>query len=1015
MRKMSQAGFDLGNIFQGLEKRQAAMLAAMLNMGADAFKRMTERITGTNAMMVMFERSMEGPANQLKVLGSQLMDIGLNLTGVVIPAIKGFVAVMGMLAGTIKDVQPWLALIGVLKLFSYAMGQTTIMSHGLTVAVTRLRAALTYLGRSPFLIAFTALIAGYSAITWAMEREAHAREERIKGMDREVSDMINLASSLETVKAAITSKNITELEAKRIVEGLSDKYKDIKDAAVQYGVKSKEFIDKVTDSLETLDKRIESMKLDRLAEEGRKYVELLEKLNQAQKKIEATGKEGVAGFFPGLELYPDAEAALEKIKKKFQDNARAIRAAFMSQFDVLEPFLRKYVEWEASAFRRAMIERGYTETMADELELARKQVISLVEGEKIRKKITVSKEHDADMEKALQKLREETGSAYDRLLAERAKKEAVFQGQSKEALEGRMLVEKWFQQEMDKLVEKEDERAAKIKHREMGLDVEAAKDSWDEVTRVQKESELKLTQIAADYAEERRKIRETEMATWGKISVSGRDAIVSLFRMETIARQNEIDKANRELVKITQNKIKKELDLEKKGADEKRKIQKEILALELTTAKESEDQLSALNESWMLEEADEYDAHGKMVADIWREHGDAMGEISEKGGEILALETQRHYAKLLQLAVTYQGRRADVDDKAEKDRLKKIQMVMRQQIEEATRGQMDLLRSLERQYDELAEVDRRSDYGKDLKAQIDRLTIEVYDRQKETIGSMIEWLKTLEDEYGNVAQTISVLQGEFDRYNDKVREATKSLAQHLEEQKGVWGGLKAGWKDFTNSLANEYEIGKELAKDFGQSVYKFMADPMEDFFIGKLKSFTDYWKSFALELNRIFARAVTQMIFEWMGLRAVMGGTEGAFWTTGLGALLQAIGFGGGGGTPAGSYGGPEGAYGIMHGGGTAKELFDRLPKMHSGYSGLDRDEVLVKMLKTEGVLNPRAMRTMGKEELDYRNRTGMVPTPNQFSSSVQIVLNERNRKLEGALKREIESTAIRVMREHSA
>jgi hypothetical protein len=109
----------------------------------------------------------------------------------------------------------------------------------------------------------------YQLITWWSERE-QGPEQKIKDMDREIQETINLASSLETVKAAITSKNVSELEAKRIVEGLSDKYKDIKDAAVQYGVKSKEFIDKVTDSLGALDKRLESMKLDRLAEEGKK-------------------------------------------------------------------------------------------------------------------------------------------------------------------------------------------------------------------------------------------------------------------------------------------------------------------------------------------------------------------------------------------------------------------------------------------------------------------------------------------------------------------------------------------------------------------------------------------------------------------------------------------------------------------------------------------------------------------------------------------------------------------------
>jgi hypothetical protein len=51
------------------------MLASMLNMGAAAFQRMTDRITGTNAMMVMFERSMEGPGISLILMKNRLLDL----------------------------------------------------------------------------------------------------------------------------------------------------------------------------------------------------------------------------------------------------------------------------------------------------------------------------------------------------------------------------------------------------------------------------------------------------------------------------------------------------------------------------------------------------------------------------------------------------------------------------------------------------------------------------------------------------------------------------------------------------------------------------------------------------------------------------------------------------------------------------------------------------------------------------------------------------------------------------
>jgi hypothetical protein len=70
-------------------------------------------------------------------------------------------------------------------------------------------------------------------------------------------------------------------------------------------------------------------------------------------------------------------------------------------------------------------------------------------------------------------------------------------------------------------------------------------------------------------------------------------------------------------------------------------------------------------------------------------------------------------------------------------------------------------------------------------------------------------------------------------------------------------------------------------------------------------------------------------------------------------------------------------------------------------------------MLKTEGILNPRAMQAMGKQELDYRNRTGLVPAPNQLTVNVPVSV-EGNKKLASHLRSEIESTVIRVIREHS-
>jgi hypothetical protein len=103
-----------------------------------------------------------------------------------------------------------------------------------------------------------------------------------------------------------------------------------------------------------------------------------------------------------------------------------------------------------------------------------------------------------------------------------------------------------------------------------------------------------------------------------------------------------------------------------------------------------------------------------------------------------------------------------------------------------------------------------------------------------------------------------------------------------------------------------------------------------------------------------------------------------------------------------------------MHSGGRLQDIMDRIPKMHSGGigTGMSRDEVLVKMLKTEGVLSPRGMRTMSKQELDYRNATGRAPGG---GLTINVPVNaEGNKRLASHLRTEIESTVRKVVVEYA-
>ena len=105
---------------------------------------------------------------------------------------------------------------------------------------------------------------------------------------------------------------------------------------------------------------------------------------------------------------------------------------------------------------------------------------------------------------------------------------------------------------------------------------------------------------------------------------------------------------------------------------------------------------------------------------------------------------------------------------------------------------------------------------------------------------------------------------------------------------------------------------------------------------------------------------------------------------------------------------------GGAHQGGFIQDLLDRIPTRHSGGPGLNKDEVLMKVLRNEYVLNPRATRSIGKGNLDYMNQTGQVPAgltiANHFDLTPDLL---KNKRFLSTMRTEQEATARKVVREY--
>ena len=79
------------------------------------------------------------------------------------------------------------------------------------------------------------------------------------------------------------------------------------------------------------------------------------------------------------------------------------------------------------------------------------------------------------------------------------------------------------------------------------------------------------------------------------------------------------------------------------------------------------------------------------------------------------------------------------------------------------------------------------------------------------------------------------------------------------------------------------------------------------------------------------------------------------------------------------------GAGGVTNMGSSSTPLMVNMPTRHSGgyigdlvksfhNGGLNQNEVLIKALRSEYILNPRAVNSIGVNKLDYMNKTGNVP-----------------------------------------
>lgn len=971
---LEKKGFDLTSIFEGLEKRQAGVFASMRDMGPAALQRMTDALTGTNAMLVMNERAMEGPMNQLHVFKTRLLDVALSLSDIVVPSFNLLLKGLGGLVETFKMFWPVFIGVGVIG------GIVSLIKHFdlLTTATTRLGLSLIWLQAHPVIAALTLLAVTATAVKLAYDALNKSNEDHIKQIDREVMLYAQQAGELETLRTKLKTVKMSQEEMKDAVNNLSGEYTELREIINKVGFTHGQITDQVLKDIDEWYKKIDSLKLDRLKLVLDDLETIHKKIDEARAKYKALQEqkwEVMTTEVGGFVVSPATKGQLLDANKNLLDLLDTESKLTKSANDTGRAFKDKTEEVLRGMLKEKQFGEKYIRTALD----ARKQAIQEEKSMQQKALDDNQKARLATMRTTLYEMRKELTDEEGkiRLAYQEGMQKFPDKGyaDTKEgieaarvAAEGRAAVQATYDRKMRALSAKERnvEVQEELKIEEAGLrdSLALASKESDMRERIQKETHIKQLLELLQWQKEMERIRY-EVAT-GAIRASKGKELQERARTQYFDADIKLQKqASFELSDYEEKQRQKGLVQEKQDRNEMRRIREENARALIAIAKTVRLDVSAQEEITRVQREDEEDKHLTKITQINTEHLNEMGELNRAGVALIYAETERYKNKLIALEEEGNRNIEETGRKWDKKRLDDIEKKLTLEADASTRADQIILKSKQAQYDSLAEIDRTSEFGKKLKYDIDLATKSISEDTIVLYQNTVALLKSGEQTDATKLLIVKFNE-EIDRLTDKSRTATRAMSD-WEGTRTLWQGLEAGVKKFGQSLETNFQFGMKLSEDFGKTLQQAIAEPLDDLFTNKLKTWAEYQKSFFNNMGLMFSKVIQQMLWEWIGFNKSTSGTTG-----GLGSILgwfgKLLGIGGGiKDVPVGNLSAGEMDQMIwLHGGGPVK-------KMHEG--GLQRDEVIARLLTNEAVLNRKATRGIGEADINYMNREGRMPS----------------------------------------
>ena len=317
LSNLEKAGFDIGNIFKGMTRREAAAMTVLLGQGTERMNLMREALKDTTAVEVMFTRSMAGMKNQIILTGHAIQQFLIGGLSVLKPVITGTARFVGELFKALDELRGILLLtLGTWAAYRTALILISIATDGVAAATSRLSKVFLFLNKHRFFLVMTGLILTYTSLRMAIDSTTEALNKQLDGTKRTIDD-------LRKLQILMQSSNKTEEEKLEILSDYAKDYPGLLDLLEKHKINIED-ITKATGALIIVEQeRAKEIKRQMLLQNQADLQRIQGLLRIATKQKEIFEKEG--GFIKGGIIKFGLDPSIKKYKDQIRDLSNDIR------------------------------------------------------------------------------------------------------------------------------------------------------------------------------------------------------------------------------------------------------------------------------------------------------------------------------------------------------------------------------------------------------------------------------------------------------------------------------------------------------------------------------------------------------------------------------------------------------------------------------------------------------------------------------------------------------------------